>query len=442
MIKRVKIDKLFGYLNHDFEVKGSIGIIFGKNGTGKTTVLRIINSILSGKFSYLRKIKFQTITLEFNDGTILIVQKANKNKTPASKMDQFDKPYIALTMTKDGKEYKTEYLFYDIEKIQNRALLNFIDRECKELQRINYNEWLNTNSSEIYDIIDIVEIYGFDDENYGTNIFKSTIKKIIQETYNIKLIETQRLLSYKKADRVSAFRDNYLTYEDTISRYSKELSNMIIKSESKVLTVSQTLDSTFPRRLLNKDNQEDFDEGKIINLANDLKEKKLRLEKLGIITSVEILNIEKGSMNKFEMKAIYLSLNDSLDKYEEFNDLEKKLSMFLRIVKGKFSNKTISISRENGLEIKTFNGDLIMPNMLSSGEQHEIVLLYDLIFNSKPNSIILIDEPEISLHIDWQLDFINDLIEISEFSNPQFLIATHSPSIVGNRNKITKRLEG
>ena len=69
--------------------------------------------------------------------------------------------------------------------------------------------------------------------------------------------------------------------------------------------------------------------------------------------------------------------------------------------------------------------------MLSSGEQHELVLLYDLLFNVQPGALVLIDEPEISLHVSWQKRFIEDLQRISRLVKFRSVVATHSPQIAG-----------
>ena len=82
------------------------------------------------------------------------------------------------------------------------------------------------------------------------------------------------------------------------------------------------------------------------------------------------------------------------------------------------------------------------PEKLSSGEQHELVLLYELLFKVKPGSLILIDEPELSLHIAWQLEFLEDLQEITQLADLDVLIATHSPQIINDRWDLTVRLEG
>lgn len=70
---------------------------------------------------------------------------------------------------------------------------------------------------------------------------------------------------------------------------------------------------------------------------------------------------------------------------------------------------------------------------LSSGERQLIYMLVQVALNATEtdkSSIILMDEPEISLHLDWQENFINQLINLSP--NTQFIIVTHSPAIIMN----------
>ena len=73
---------------------------------------------------------------------------------------------------------------------------------------------------------------------------------------------------------------------------------------------------------------------------------------------------------------------------------------------------------------------------LSSGEQHELVLHYDLLFKTPPNTVVLIDEPELSLHVAWQKKFLPDLMEIVQLSGFDAVVATHSPYIVGERDDL------
>ena len=69
------------------------------------------------------------------------------------------------------------------------------------------------------------------------------------------------------------------------------------------------------------------------------------------------------------------------------------------------------------------------------------MLFYELIFKADQNSFFLVDEPEISLHIDWQRSFLNDINKISKLGDRSFLIATHSPQIIGGYRELAVALE-
>ncbi|MEC4867623.1 MAG: AAA family ATPase, partial [Jaaginema sp. PMC 1078.18] len=88
------------------------------------------------------------------------------------------------------------------------------------------------------------------------------------------------------------------------------------------------------------------------------------------------------------------------------------------------------------------NSKQLLPTELSSGEQHELVLLYELLFKVEPNSLVLIDEPELSLHVGWQVQFLKDLQEIVKLANLDILMATHSPDIIQDRWDLTVELKG
>lgn len=75
----------------------------------------------------------------------------------------------------------------------------------------------------------------------------------------------------------------------------------------------------------------------------------------------------------------------------------------------------------------------LRPADLSSGEQHQLVLFYELLFKATRRTLYLIDEPEISLNVEWQRRFLSDLSEVIRFGKHYVLLATHSPQIIHNR---------
>ena len=85
--------------------------------------------------------------------------------------------------------------------------------------------------------------------------------------------------------------------------------------------------------------------------------------------------------------------------------------------------------------IDEVSGKPIPLSRLSSGEKEILVLFYNLLFENTDGGILLVDEPEMSLHIVWQRMFIDDLKKIAALRNLTVIIATHSPQIInGNRN--------
>ncbi|MBP5763545.1 MAG: ATP-binding protein, partial [Bacteroidales bacterium] len=69
----------------------------------------------------------------------------------------------------------------------------------------------------------------------------------------------------------------------------------------------------------------------------------------------------------------------------------------------------------------------IQMDHLSAGEKQILLLLFTLfLMEDKPN-VILLDEPEISLHVEWQDRLINLMLDINP--NCQIIMTTHSPSI-------------
>ena len=70
---------------------------------------------------------------------------------------------------------------------------------------------------------------------------------------------------------------------------------------------------------------------------------------------------------------------------------------------------------------------------MSSGDQHLIVLIGKLIFEADANTLVLLDEPEISFHPEWQEKFLSILEVVRRINNFSALIATHSSILIGDR---------
>lgn len=69
-----------------------------------------------------------------------------------------------------------------------------------------------------------------------------------------------------------------------------------------------------------------------------------------------------------------------------------------------------------------------------------MVLAYEILFKSREDTLIIIDEPELSLHMLWQDTLIDDLQRMGSASGVHFLMATHSPMILAGHSDLERPL--
>jgi predicted ATP-binding protein involved in virulence len=294
------------------------------------------------------------------------------------------------------------------------------------------NRLLHLNTQRLIDIEDYIlqlpqkplELMG--SKNNPINNLFSTLSSI-----GVYLIKEQRRL--ESINIPGMFTDPQMrSFSHKIQRYAIELGNLIHQKQMAAYQESQKLDSSFPSRLIQlgrRLSQSEFDDRLKV-----LSKKQQQLQQYGIaISNIQMPKYDKNNENDVKVLSIYLE--DSEKKACFFDDLVAKINLFVDIINKKdFSlNKKININGNSGFSFETNQGEKLNLALLSSGEQEEVILLYELIFRARPNTLVLIDEPETSLHVTWQKEFVNDLFAIAKLQPISFLLATHSPSIVDGR---------
>ncbi len=227
------------------------------------------------------------------------------------------------------------------------------------------------------------------------------------------------------------------TFDKAIEEYARELSETLQTSLANSSQVSQSLDASFPRRLF--DQEESISEDQFNQRFEKIKSILKKLAEYGLSDTKEDSHPTYKQENA---KALAVYIDDAEHKLSVFSELLNKLAIFTEILnEHRFTFKRITISKHNGFKFTTNQGKCLELTDLSSGEQQEVVLLYELLFKVKPESLVLIDEPELSLHVAWQKQFIDDLLSIIELQKINVIIATHSPQIINNRWDLTVDLE-
>jgi ABC-type Mn2+/Zn2+ transport system ATPase subunit len=132
------------------------------------------------------------------------------------------------------------------------------------------------------------------------------------------------------------------------------------------------------------------------------------------------------------LKTIAGSNSTSLDEIQLF---ARKTENFLSMVNEQYGllHKKITIKQQTHkkglIEVRsTIDDRQISLEVLSSGEKHVIILCYLLSFVEEGH-LLLIDEPEISMHVSWKKKFCGNLQECLEPSGSKAIIATHSPTL-------------
>lgn len=159
-----------------------------------------------------------------------------------------------------------------------------------------------------------------------------------------------------------------------------------------------------------------------------------RLKKYGLLDESLEIN-EYNSRNSIFLNAYMNAMERAVERERDF---VSRLDAFQRIIdRSDFANKQMEINPKYGYRFKAkdVRQSILYPEQLSSGEQHLLIMAYELIFRAPDNSIVLIDEPEISFHLMWQMDFLKNLEDIIACRDRklQCIVATHSPQIFNNK---------
>ena len=443
LVKSIKIEGLFEIFNYKIEYPTSenVLIITGPNGFGKTQVLNILFNLFNRKFLFFNKLIFDKITVCLSENIKIVIDKtsiSNENQLEIIDFDEdpkIPKKDLKFSFYENGEEI--EVFNYSVDLNEN--LIRTIDRYLP-VTRLTPEKWIDRRNDQIVGIDELLNIYADQlPPEIRKNILriKTTKANEILKSINVHLIKEQRL--FKK---VSNPEKNYRSERDqtimieTIQTHANELRELIIEKSQQSFIISQSLDSTYPNRLISEKSRVSKDE--YDERFAKLKIKQDKLTRNGLYESKQ--NVLSFSQD--DAKALLVYLNDLEQKLSVFDELLEKLELFTSILNDRrFTYKSIAIDREKGFYFKTTKDKVLDLNELSSGEQHEVVLLYELIFKTRPGILVLIDEPEISLHISWQKEFLDDLLRIIKIQDFQVLIATHSPSIINDRWDLVYNLE-
>ncbi len=419
-ITKISVKGLFGMFDHEIPLnqESRITIVHGPNGVGKTVLMRMVQGFFKYEYGYFVSIPFEWLTIHLENRSITVaceragahytlsikhsdrvaevseslrlsiahpdeIKKAVKDHFP--KLERIDWPSGSYWLLNDPTlgMFPSNRNGVPIEEAVN--LKDLLDSNT-ELHRSLYGEkpeWLSRIRTEAATVlIDTQRLHGA--VLYGSDVrdlasYTETLS--IGETHNVHL-PFSTLAIESLLFRFDRFFDEHLAeffHEQEKQRRLIELANMV--SEVGEYEISNLLHSAADTAVGDQENEEYYQE---------------------MMLFVDLIN------ERFLFKKLYFGMDDFGE--DEFGVGEPTFAIY---------------SPGNGRPLPFVK--------LSSGEQHLMILYYQLIFEIEPDTLVMIDEPELSMNVVWQRNFLKDLQRIIELRKFDVLIATHSPQIIHDK---------
>lgn len=384
----IRVEKLFGHFDYtiSFSEEG-MTIITGPNGFGKSTLLRIINALADSDMDYFFDLKFEEIEILEADGDENLLIRKEEERLSVDGV-AFDRQDFA-----SWNKYELRRTLEEQPQEQTALLMSRITDIVFAFQRI---------AGEVYSIEE-------------QRLVRSVLRRKINRTDGKKVFE----------------RKIIQTVEEIPDKLKKEISI----AANEYSQISSELDSTFPQRLFAQTEgltREEFDRE-----LSSMGEKLTKLQKYEISSFTASADVQ---FKEEDARALKVYFDDFQRKYEKYDRLLEQLELFENVVNKRFRFKKVYISMQEGIWIADEEGDEIPLLRLSSGEKEILVLFYQLIFEVPEGSLLLVDEPEISLHIAWQRMFAEDMQTIVRRKGIKAVIATHSVQIVNGNSTVQRDL--
>ncbi|MDI1428876.1 AAA family ATPase [Polyangium sorediatum] len=408
-VRRIKVTGLFGIFDHEIPLNMDerITILHGPNGYGKTKILWMLDGLLRGEWSRFASVPFDTFRVELDNEHVLGVERkqiASSDGPPRILKALADIEFFR----QDGLGKKTQVFSWETIKDRYRA---------EDVEGRVYRDELPSASEEV------------------TEWFQEWLAKACGGL-DSRLIETQRL------NHEVSVSDEMYRPRLAVRAYSKNVAMIIKSTLAAYANYAQELDSTFLDRLF-QPSITVLPMEQIEKRLRRLEEKRARLGRLGVLDPEHELQKKSPQLVESKLDVLTVYVEDTESKLAVLEDLSQRIELLTECINRRFAYKQMSVSREQGFVFHSLvNGASVPLDSLSSGEQHEIVLLYKLLFNVEPGSLVLIDEPEISLHLAWQNQFLSDVSQMVALGGYDVLVATHSPAIINDRWDLTVELKG
>jgi predicted ATP-binding protein involved in virulence len=410
---------LHGRLDLHHEFRNGVNILYGRNGTGKTTLLHILSNVLNSDYERFLHLGFDKIEVILSGGTVVRLLRQRDER----------RIRVLVTTTIDGVKTETTVRPEDYETFRR-----VVDRSGR-YREVRFRSELESAPESKPPILPAAYFPAFrtmmeawtsmEEERAATNLsqeelsakatvfarklFGSFVPRII---YPSALDIEQRLGSEIKAASFNVARsDEELLAESFVQIFAA----LRKRTDAPPTPPEQILDEI---RAFYEQSSETSHPGVRHSVYARLQTMlgTLKFTDTPEITAVRILEVFRDALAKrariqdesFRILDTYLqSVNEFLDGKR----LEKKFTP-------KIADSHVTLQFDDGRATSL--------RALSSGERQIVTLIYAATHMNE-QQVVLIDEPELSLHVDWQRKLLSRMS--SQLGDRQIIACTHSPVI-------------
>lgn len=453
LISAIRVNGLFGLYNYKLPESGEFSnatILYGDNGVGKSTLLRLAFHLLSagdarGHRTALYKAEFEKLEVDLASGITLTARMERKSSSRLLSMSIIKSGKL-LAIWDYQKQTTERYLYASYEaggfEIDSDGQLLKI-RPSPNSKRTQDS---TPRGEEAYLSVLAQHVPATFILNADRRLDSDTVADPSDE------MELRKVMRYEEPKRINELvvRSREIALSQALSAASRWVSRKAVKGANQgSMNVHSVYIAVLQHLLASKPSQDDeATEGTVDTLLEQLttiESKTAKHAHYELATELSVSEFRKALNSRAKKRSVltakllkpYIkSLEGRLDAVDPIYQI---IDRFVTIVNSFLNDKTISFKLTQGFTIHNRLGNPLEPPQLSSGEQ-QLLLLFCYVLTARDNpSVFMIDEPEISLNIKWQRQLIQSLLDITAGSTIQFIFASHSMELLAlHRSRVVK----
>ncbi len=447
-IKSFESDKLNGYLDFNLHFHNNHSFLIGINGSGKTSVLKAIVGLLGPDVDWLMNTTLNSVSVSIeNDGQLITIKAEAVASGKAISVLLNGEPFLQDLLPTDKYRSLVRHAASYIYE-EDGEMISVADAKTAIPTGFESFEFIRQLPSPIYLGLDRSTLPVTNRKRTSRNVRNTRAPHATLRAFLDDSVAEAEEAAVSAVRRASTQRQN-----EAIDLRKKILLTLFIDPKqgktSKLLPSAadvklyeqyrKSIKAAFKALGLNVDDVAAAIDplfSKLISLASNLQ---------GI--SMEDV-FAKDKEHLWDSYRQWTELAPRIQIFEQaealvkkFNSLERRLfdqrDRYLSIMRSFLndSSKEFMFEDDGSLALRLPSGKIASVFYLSSGERQLFVLITTLMFvqDQKRANILIIDEPELSLHMKWQEMFVDSLLEAN--NDVQLILATHSPAIILDRTE-------